>query len=173
MTTLNNWNNLPYTAFYVAVGTLRALYHTTIFQHLVCFVQYNITIGLNINILVTAFKAATNYILSIQSPTIAMEVNGTTASATSTICSISSSPSSNAYYTTHRHTQQDERRIIIVEETLIIDSQATYYKPTEDAFIMSITMELHTKMKKNAETMRIKATPPKPCQYYQMCCQHN
>ena len=125
--------------------------------------------------LVPANEAATNDILlSIPSPTIEMEVNGITTSTIITTSSNTSFPSYIDYDVTPIE-QDDESRV--VEETLNIVSRAMYYKPTNDTFISSTIMELMDlptlQMKKNADTMRIKATPPTPRHYCRTCYQHN
>ena len=156
-----DWNTSSYTASDMVVGSGRTLYLTTICQHLVCKVQFDITIRWKVSMLVPANEAATNDILlSIPSPTIELEVNGITTSTIITTSSNTSFPSYIDYDVTPIE-QDDESRV--VEETINIVSRAMYYKPTNDTFISSTIMELMDlptlQMKKNADTMRIKATP--------------
>ena len=157
-----DWNTSSYTASDMVVGSGRTLYLTTVCQHLVCQVQFDITIRWKVSMLVPANAATNNILLSIPSPTIALEVNGITTSTIITTRGSNTSFPSYIYYdvTLCPPEQDDESRV--VEETLIIVSRAMYYKPTNDTFISSINlelMELPTQMKKNADTMRIKATP--------------
>ena len=155
-----DWNTLSYTASDMVVGSGRTLYLTTVCQHLVCQVQFDITIRWKVSMLVPANAATNNILLSISSPTIEREVNGITTSTIITTCSSTSFPSYIDYDVTLRPLEQDDVSRD-VEETLIIVSRAMYYKPTNDTFISSINlelMELPTQMKKNADTMRIKTT---------------
>lgn len=154
-----DWNTLSYTASDMVVGTGGTYLTTTVCQHLVCKVKSDITVRWIVSMLVPANEAATNNIfLSIPSPTIELEVNGITTS-TITTSSNTSFPSYIVYDVTPMK-QDDESRV--VEETLIIVSRAIYYKPTNDTFISSTTMELMEspilQMKKNADTMRLKTT---------------
>jgi hypothetical protein len=148
----------------MVVGSGRTLYlTTTVCQHLVCQVQFDITIRWIVSgVLVPANEAATNNILlSIPSPTIELEVNGITNSTIITTSSSTSFPSYIDYDVTLGSTEQDDESRV-VEETLIIVSRAIYYKPTNDTFISSTIMELMElptlQMKKNADTMRFKTT---------------
>ncbi len=160
--TTQDWKTSSYTASDMVVGSGRALYLTTVCQHLVCKVQFDITIRWIVSWLVPAKAATNNILLSISSPTIEREVNGITTSTIITTCSNTSFPSYIDYDVTLRPLEQDDASRV-VEETLIIVSLAMYYKPTNDTtFISSINlelMELPTQMKKNADMMRIKATP--------------
>ncbi len=154
----NNTLDLEYfrPASDMAVGVKRILCHTCSCQYTVHPAWYDVPIGLSAN-------------LSILSPAIELEVNSTT-----TLLLPLPSPSSDVDTTPNevaqfgrppaQEDQEDQNMTIIatqVEETLIFVSRAAYYyTPTDDTFISSITMELTTQMEKNAETMRIKATPP-------------
>ena len=82
----------------------------------------------------TAIAATNNILLSIPSPTIALEVNGVTTSTIITTRSSTSFPSYIDYDVTLRPPEQDDESRV-VEETLIIVSRAMYHKPTHDTFI--------------------------------------
>lgn len=156
-----DWITSSYTTSDMVVELGRTLYLTTTdCQHLVCKVSLIFTVRWSLSVLVPANEAATNNIfLSIPSPTIELEVNGITTSTIITTSSNTSFPSYIVYDVTPMK-QDDESSV--VKETLIIVSWAMYYKPTNDTFISSTTMELMEsptlQMKKNANTMRLKTT---------------